>query len=323
MNIFSLLTLVAVFIILYIVFSSGKAESFKPADRQTVAAISNAIDLDEYLNGLEAGFSDIKSDTEKKIIWVGEKNTQTELAVVYIHGFSASRQEVSPLTENLAKKLGANIFLTRLTGHGRTGDAMSTVSVEELLADTVEAFEIGKKIGKKVLVVGMSTGATLATWLAAYDQSEQMLGTVLLSPNYGLKDPKSKWLLKPAAKYWLPIAEGRTYQFTPDNDQQAIFWSWKYPTIALIPMMELVSYVGHLPLDKISTPRLVLYSQEDKIVDIDQVKTIYEKFGSQNKQIVVIKDTQGSQHHVLAGDILSPATTPEVEAQILTFIKNI
>ena len=240
-----------------------------------------------------------------------------------MHGFSANRQEVSPLSEGLAHKLGANIFLTRLTGHGRSGEAMEDVSVEEMLADAVEALEIGKKIGERVIVIGMSTGATLATWLAAYDQSPEVMAVVLLSPNFGLQDPKSEWLLKPAARIWLPMAEGRTYEFTPDNDQQAKFWSWKYPTVALIPMMELVSYVRELPLHKISTPMLVLYSQEDKIVDLAQVQAVYEKLGSKNKQIGIISGTQGSQHHVLAGDILSPATTSDVESNILSFIQRL
>ncbi|MDD4273595.1 MAG: hypothetical protein PHG14_07705 [Desulfobacter postgatei] len=38
---------------------------------------------------------------------------------VYIHGFSATRKETAPLSDLVAKTLNANLFYTRLSGHGR------------------------------------------------------------------------------------------------------------------------------------------------------------------------------------------------------------
>ena len=58
---------------------------------------------------------------------------QTELALVYLHGFSASRQETAPLSEDLARQLGANLFVTRLSGHGRSPQAMGEPSVRDWL----------------------------------------------------------------------------------------------------------------------------------------------------------------------------------------------
>jgi len=326
LNIFSVITLIVIVFLLYFVFSTSKGEAvaYTPAKKQlSLPVSSSAEDIESYLQNSEVKYDDIKPDTEKKIQWFHNNKSKTDISIVYLHGFSATRKEVSPLTENIAQKLGANVFFTRLTGHGRSDSAMAEVSVENLLADALEAFEIGKKIGNRVVIVGMSTGSTLATWLAAHPDLEGIAGVILLSPNYGLIDPKSEWLLKPAARFWLPIVEGRSYQFTPDNDQQAIFWTYKYPTVALIPMMELVNYVINLPLQNIRPPVLVLYSEEDKIVDVSKIKAVYEQIGSQSKQIAAIKDTQGSQHHVIAGDILSPLTTAVVEKHILSFLSNL
>jgi len=319
LNTYSIVSIIICITIVFIFFFTGTGKTYTPIERPAIETKN----LDLYLSESEGQYDDIKPDVEKKIIWFDEPNTKTEISIIYLHGFSASRQEVSPLTENIAKLLSANVFLTRLTGHGRSGEAMGSLSVEELLADTVEAFDIGKKIGNRVLVIGMSTGSTLATWLAVKAQSEQLAGLVLLSPNYGLVDPKSNWLLKPGARYWLPLVEGRTYHFSPDNELQAKYWSWKYPTVALIPMMVLVNYVTELPLKSITAPVLVLYSDTDKIVDIKKTRKIYDRIGSGIKEIGVIKDTQGSQHHVLAGDVLSPATTLEVESRIISFVKNL
>ena len=319
MNIFSLVSLLGIFILLYVVFSTGKGGNYKP-DPRDVPLID---DIDTYLKKSEAFFSDIKANTEKKIFWFSEDKAQTAFSVVYLHGFSAARQEVSPLSENIAKKLGANIFFTRLTGHGRSNDAMADITVEAFLADAVEALAIGKQIGKKVIVIGTSTGGTLATWLSAYDKSEALAAIILISPNFGLADPKSKWLLKPAAKIWLPIIEGRNYQFTPSNEMQAKYWTWKYPTVALIPLMKLVSYVTELPLHKITTPTLVLYSPEDKIVDVAQIKQVYQQLGTQHKKIIAMDGAKSSQHHVIAGDILSPDTTDKVQTEILSFLESL
>ena len=62
--------------------------------------------------------------TEKRILWYGEPATVTPFSVVYLHGFSATRQEVAPAAEHVAAAIGANLFETRLTAHGRQKAAL-------------------------------------------------------------------------------------------------------------------------------------------------------------------------------------------------------
>ena len=83
--------------------------------------------------------------------------------------------------------MNANIFYTRLTGHGRSNAAMAEATVNDWANDAVEALEIGKQLGERVMIVGTSTGATLAAWLATYDQSNDILAHVWISPNFGPK----------------------------------------------------------------------------------------------------------------------------------------
>lgn len=318
MNIFTLITLLLLLLLIVFLFSSSGSQAYAPDQKE----IPDNINLDEYLKVSESAYSDIVPGTEKTIIWHDEQGQKTDLAVIYLHGFSASRQEVSPLVENLGNQLSANVFLTRLVGHGRSENAMQEVSVDAMLADAEEAFNIGQRIGKKVLIISTSTGGTLATWLATKEKTSELAAVVLLSPNYGVADEKARWLLTPGARYWLPWLLGKTYQFKPDNDKQKKYWSWRYPTVALIPMMQLVAYVNQLPLQTITVPVLVLYSKTDKVVDVDKILQNYARFGSDQKQIIAIEGTQGSQHHVLAGDALSPATTDVVEQTILAFLKT-
>ena len=86
------------------------------------------------------------------------------------------------MPEEVARALGANLFFTRLTGHGRTGAAMAEATAEDWLADMAEAMEIGRRLGQRVVVIGTSTGGTLAAIAATDPQlNAGLAGTVLIS----------------------------------------------------------------------------------------------------------------------------------------------
>jgi alpha-beta hydrolase superfamily lysophospholipase len=117
-----------------------------------------------------------------------------------LHGFSATRQDTAPLASKVAQGLGANLFETRFTGHGSTDpQAMLEGSVHRWLNDTAEALEIGKRLGEHVIVIGTSTGATLATVI--FDQhpsrKEGVAALVFVSPNFGVPDPNAPKALWP------------------------------------------------------------------------------------------------------------------------------
>ena len=102
-------------------------------------------DLPGYLAKAEAAYPDITPGAEKTILWAHQDHQQTELAIVYLHGFSATRQETAPLSDDLAKSLGANLFYTRLAGHGRSSAAMGEASAGDWLNDAEEALAIGQR----------------------------------------------------------------------------------------------------------------------------------------------------------------------------------
>jgi len=85
--------------------------------------------INEYLKKTEEQFLDIKEGVAKKVIWANETNKKTPIAIVYIHGFTASSEEVRPLPDKIANDLNANLFFTRLTGHGRNPKAMELCSI--------------------------------------------------------------------------------------------------------------------------------------------------------------------------------------------------
>ncbi|RUW21307.1 alpha/beta hydrolase, partial [Mesorhizobium sp. M1E.F.Ca.ET.041.01.1.1] len=108
-------------------------------------------DPQAYLAREEAAVPNIRDGLDKEIIWANPMvHAKTKLAIVYIHGFSASKGEVRPLPDDVADELDANLFYTRLTGHGQDGAAMAEGSVNAWINDYEEALAIGRAIGDKV-----------------------------------------------------------------------------------------------------------------------------------------------------------------------------
>lgn len=280
------------------------------------------LDLERYLTEAESRVPDLRAGTEKLILWADlAKRSTTPISVVYLHGFSATRQETSPLSEHIARRLGANLFLTRLTGHGRDGAALAQASVNDWLNDANEALEIGRRLGNRVVVIGSSTGGTLATWLGTR-QADDLLALVLLSPNFGVRDRRADMLTLPWARQLAPLIGGPEHSFEPANARHERYWTTHYPTVALLPMMGLVELVRGASLDAIQVPVLTLYSSSDTLIDLEAMRATLARVGSPKKALIEIAGVGDPQQHVLAGDILSPRTTDPVVDQIVGFLRE-
>ena len=209
----------------------------------------------------ESQVTDIRPGLEKSIIWAGAPHQRTRYAIVYIHGFSASKEELRPVPDRIAVALGANIFYTRLTGHGRTAEAMREASVSAWMQDLAETFQIGSMIGDKVIIISCSTGGTLvAAGMARGIFSEQLVSTVFFAPNFGVQDRMAPLLTWPLARYWAPLIGGEMQTNTPRNQLHARYWTTSYPTISLIPMMQLIDMVDNADLRTSTVPALFFFS---------------------------------------------------------------
>lgn len=295
----------------------------RPKVDTQLKSVSLPEDLEQYLADSEARFTDITPGAEKTIVWANAAKTKTPLAVIYLHGYSATRQEVAPLCDQIAAQLGANLFYTRLSGHGRSEAAMAEATVNDWLNDTVEALEIGKRLGDRVVVIGVSTGGTLATWLAGQPATDAVMAYVLMSPNFAPKDPAAQILTWPWAEQLVQLIVGPERSWTPLNDQQARYWTYRYPSKALLPMMSLVKFVRASDLEAIRTPILVIYSSDDQVVNVQEIERGYARFGSEIKEIKVVAQSENPEAHVLAGDILAPGDTPAMAEMILDFLARV
>ena len=278
-------------------------------------------DVQGWVDGGEAAIPDLRPGAEKQIVWFNPSlKEKTNLSVVYLHGFSATRQEIAPVCDRLATQLGANLYYARLTGHGRDGADMAEGSVKAWLEDAEEAYQVGRLLGERVVVVGTSTGATLATWLAS--EHSDLAAMVFVSPNFGLADPASVLLTGPWGLQLATLILGEERSWEPANPGQEMYWSTRYPTRALLPMMGLVDLVDDIDLSQIKIPTLIFYSTEDGVVDPKRIEARFETLGSGRKALVPVDTTGLPSAHVLTGDIMAPAKTDQVVSRSVAFIRG-
>ncbi|MHC4390788.1 MAG: alpha/beta hydrolase [Planctomycetota bacterium] len=279
-------------------------------------------DLDAFLAEREQGLGDVRPQCEARIVWAdGQIGRRTSVSVVSLHGFSATRQEAAPLLELVAQSLGANLFESRLRGHGRTGAALGKARAEEWLEDGVEALAVGRKLGEQVIVVGVSTGGTLGTWLVANGHAEDVAALLLISPNFGPRDPKARLLTGPWGRQLANLFTGGERGFEPINERQAAYWTTRYPTDALVEMQALVDLAVASDLTAVTTPLLLVHAPNDRVVDPAPMQERFAAAASTTKKHVVFEESADPSHHVLAGDVLSPASTEELKSVLLEFVR--
>ena len=282
-------------------------------------------DIDSYLADAERLVTaqyELIPDTEKRVTWYAEPGARTAYAVVNLHGFSATRQETAPLAERVAASLAANLFETRLSGHGHSERPMHAVRAEDWLADTAEALAIGARLGEKIVVIGTSTGGTLALAMSKHETAAPVSDIVLISPNLQPRDGNARWLTRPAGPLIAKFIAGDTRSWEAHNELQARYWSTSYPIEAAVEVMRLVDALNAgLPM-KLRQNLLVLQSPDDQVVSPKATRQAFEQISAPRKQLIKIEDAEDPSRHVLAGDILAPESTSRIAATIIDFVRT-
>ncbi len=282
-------------------------------------------DVDAYLATAEAAFDDVQDGAQKRVIWAGAPGAKTAWSVVYLHGFSATSEEIRPVPDRLADGLGANLHFTRFTGHGRSSDAMAEGNVPDWRDDVTEALEIGRRIGERVIVIGTSTGGTMAA-LAAADPAEMrdVAGIAFVSPNFEVANSAATLLNWPTARQVVPVIVGETRGWEPVSEAQGKWWRTSYPTVAVLPMAAAVKAASSLDLGKITTPALFIFSDEDQVVSPERTRYVAANWGGDVTLMdIMVGPGDDAQSHVIAGDIMSPSQNDPVVEGMLNWARGL
>lgn len=315
------------YLVVFLVLAGTAAFIFGPrVQADTTITFDPALignDPQAYITTAESKVDGIREGLQKEIVWADPTSkAKTPIALVYVHGFSASKNEVRPVPDKVAQALGANLFLTRLTGHGQSGDDMAKATVNNWVNDFAESIAVAKMLGDKVIVISTSTGGGLSTWAATDPQlAKDIAALVMISPNYGIQAPGSALLTMPFGEQIANMVAGKEREFKPENALHAKYWTYKYPTKAVLPMAALTALAAEIPVETVKIPALFIYSETDKVIQPGLIKAIAARWGAPSSAYILPKNDD-PYSHVIAGDALSPSTTQDVTDKIVEWIKG-
>jgi len=274
--------------------------------------VPSAEDLAGFVRAQDAREPDVRSGLHSRIEWAQAPGTRTKRAVVYLHGFSASPVEMSPVPERVAQQLGANLYLPRLRGHGISADALTGATAEEWLHDAAEALAVGRALGDELIVMGTSTGGTIALLL-----QPEADAFVLVSPNLEPRDHAAELLLYPwMTQLFTLVLPAHTW--TPRNDEQAHGWTTTYSFHAVGEMMSLVDALRDRGTPAPTSRTLVLHTEEDDTIDVRVLDAWLH--AHPDLQVEVIHPRHGESPHVLAGAVTAPSQVDDVVARVVAFL---
>ena len=319
--------LLAVLLGLIVIYAAGPAPA-KAVYSPVLPKVPETDQLEAYIASNEKAHK-LRPNNEARIVWANDSVHQpTDVAIVYLHGFSASQEEGNPVHRNIARYFGCNLYLARLAEHGiDTTEQLLNLTPENYWESAKEALAIGLKLGKKVILMGTSTGGTQALQLAA-QFPDQVQALILYSPNIAINDDKAFLLNNP---WGLTIARTvkKSHYITPD-DQRPVYkqyWNSPYRLEAAVALQEMLeTTMNESTFRKIHQPLLLLYyfkdeAHQDPIVKVSAMKEMFESITTPAamKQAVPIPN---AGNHVLASPIKSGAVQ-EVELATRQFMEQV
>jgi esterase/lipase len=297
----------------------------KPELNDVLPTVASINALDSQITAMEAPHK-IKPNNEAKIIWADSSKTQTEYAIVYLHGFSASQMEGDPVHQNIAKQFHCNLYLARLAEHGiDTTEDLMNLTAENYWESAKLAYAIGKQLGKKVILMGTSTGGTLALQLASV--YPEIAGLILYSPNIEIFDPSAPLLNNPwGLQIGRAVLKSNYVDIKYKDSAYPTYWNSHYRIEGVVALQNLLeATMTEATFKKIHQPTLALYyykdeAHQDNVVKVKAIQKMMQQIATpSNLKMEMAMPNTGN--HVLASPIVSKDIV-SVEKATAKFMKE-
>jgi len=279
--------IVIIISILVIFFLIGPRQKTPKLSLKIIDTLPHKLtEIQSFVNKREAKLKNLKPGNGSVFIWANPDSiSQTEYSFVYLHGFSACPAEGNGIYPALAERYKANVYVPRLHAHGiKSDDELLDFDVEKYWESALEAYLIGKKIGKKVILVGTSTGGTLALMLAAH--YKDIAALILYSPNIELYDKTANLLTLPWGLQLARIAMGGKYYSWEASPEKKPYWNTKYRLEAMIRMKKMLDeFMTPETFQKVKIPVFVGYyfkneEECDHTISVPAVIKMFDELGT-------------------------------------------
>ncbi|AFY55196.1 esterase/lipase [Rivularia sp. PCC 7116] len=194
----------------------------------------------------------------------------TQKVYVFFHGFTAGPYQFEPLGKRLFEA-GYNVLIPLQPGHGVAGDFNGDnppplpLKREVYQSYATSWLKIAQILGDKVIVGGLSSGGTLAAWLALeyYHQIEK---AILFSPYLSSKNAAVDFAVEVLPIYF--------EWFNKDNPGNFGYKGFEIPALRLFLDMgqEILEKANNNPL----SPMFIITSEGDAVIDRSDLKELFE-----------------------------------------------
>lgn len=216
---------------------------------------------------------------------------KAEKVVVFLHGFTSCPDQFSQLGREFFEQ-GYNIYIPRIPRHGqrdRLGNPLQGLTAEELALFATQSADIAQGLGERVIIVGLSGGGSMASWLA--QERDDVDLAVPISPFLGigfipafLNRPLVNIILRVPDffQWWDPVNK-------ENNPNSAAYSYTRYPIHALFENLRL----GYVAESKARQKKpavgaiLIITNANDRSVNnkvINEFEQIWKNYGDESIQ---------------------------------------
>ena len=266
--------------------------------------------LEGYILNKEADYP-TRPNNHARIVWHDATPSVTDYAFVYLHGFAGSYRDGYPVNVNVPQIFGSNVFLGRWAGHGlQPRAALQDFRPEAAWKDAREALAIGKRIGRRVIILSTSTGGTLAFKLAA-EFPDEVFALINMGPNVEDDQPGASLLMTPWGHELAMLAScGSNKKISHAEPAAAQYFDTTYPSRALVDLQILVqTTMDDTTFQKVRCPVQTLFYykdafNQDEHVEIDRYPEVHQLLATPPAQVRLESlPTPGT--HFIGSDIKS------------------
>jgi esterase/lipase len=236
------------------------------------------------------------------------------LAILLVHGFTASPAEMRPLGERL-RELGYPTLGVRLKGHGTSPWDLLERRWEDWLQSVRVGFEILRAIRERVCLVGFSAGAALSLRWAA-EQPLGLAGVAAAAPPVKLRDRTMRLV---------PLVHGANRLARSTSLVQGVMLfhhshpehpdiNYRHMPIRALYELALLIDDFEARLEQVRCPVLLLQSTRDPTVDPRSAVIVEEKLGSARKVLV---EVPSDRHGIVYENV------GETHERILSFVRGV
>ncbi len=284
----ALYILLSVLVVLTVVYFAGPKPPKPVMGNEFPAIQGDLVQLEKWITDREQTLK-TKPDNEARFLWANDSvKGKTKYVLLYLHGFSASWFEGSPVNVDFARHFGCNAYFPRLASHGLiTPDPLLDMTPDRLWESAKEALMVAGQMGEKVVIMSTSTGGTLSLKLAA-EFPEKITGLILFSPNVEINNSVAWLLSKPWGLQLARKSAGGNYRITnPDSTaKDCQYWYCKYRLEGIVYLQQLLeATMKEEVFKKVTVPVFLGYyyrdeKHQDPTVRVDAALKMFDQLGT-------------------------------------------